>query len=82
MLTYCFKCKRNIDSKIQNTYANNIDSKMLETKNGRLMLLSKCAICVSEKSRFLKEQEAKGFLSNTGLKTPLSKIPILGDVSF
>ena len=53
---------------------------MLETKIGRLMLLSKCAICGSKKSRLMKEQEIKGFLSNIGLKTPLSKIPILGYV--
>ena len=55
---------------------------MLKTKNGRKMLLSKCAICGSKESRFLKKQEAKGSLSNIGLKTPLSKIPILGDVLF
>ena len=46
------------------------------------MVSSKCAICGRKKSRFVKEQEAKGFLSNIGLKTPLSKIPILGDVLF
>ena len=46
------------------------------------MVSSKCAICGSKKSRFVKEQEAKGFLSNIGLKTSLSKIPILGDVLF
>ena len=44
------------------------------------MILSKCAICGSKKSRFIKNQEAKGLLSNLGLKTPLSKMPILGDV--
>ena len=48
----------------------NVDSKELKTKNGRTMLSSKCAICGSKKSRFMKEQEAKGFLSNIGLKTP------------
>ena len=46
------------------------------------MLLSKCAICGSKKSRFIKNQEAKGILSNLGIKTPLSKVPILGDISF
>ena len=57
---------------------------MLETKNGRLMLSSKCTICGSKKLRFLKQQQqAKGLLSNlSGLKTPLSTIPILGDVLF
>ena len=73
MLTYCLKCKRN---------AKNIDSKMLETKNGRLMLSSKCAICGSRKSRFMKKQEAKGLLSNLGIRTPLNKIQLLGDMLF
>ena len=53
---------------------------MLETKNSRLMLSLKCAICGSKKSRFLKKEEAKRFLNNIGLKTLLSKIPILGNV--
>ena len=73
MLIYCSKSKEN---------TKNIDSKMLETKNGRLMLPSKYAICGSKKSRFMKEQDAKILLSNLGLKTPLGKIPILGDVLF
>ena len=38
---------------------------------------SKCAECTLKKSRFVKEQEAKGLLSNLGIKTPLSKIPLL-----
>ena len=46
------------------------------------MVLSNCAICGSEKSRFMKNQEAKGLLSNFGVKTPLSKVPILGDILF
>ena len=46
------------------------------------MLLSKCAICGSKKSRFIKNQEAKGVLSNSGIKTPLSKVPILCDILF
>ena len=71
MLTYCLKCKRN---------TKNIDAKFLETKNGRLMLSSKCGICGSTKSRFIKEQEAKGLLSNVGIKTPFSKISLLGDI--
>ena len=62
--------------------AENIDSKVLETKNGKSMLSSKCAICASKKSRFIKEQEARGLLSNLGLKSPLSKIPLLGDILF
>ena len=73
MLTYCLKCKRN---------TKNIDSKMLKTKNGRLMLSSKRAVCVSKKSIFVKEQEAKGLLRNLGIQAPLNKIPLLGDVLF
>ena len=46
------------------------------------MILSKCAICVSKKSKFIKGQEAKGLLSNLGIRTPLSKIPLLGDIFF
>ena len=46
------------------------------------MMLSKCAICSSKKSRFIKNQEAKGLLSDLGIKTPLSKVPILGDILF
>ena len=46
------------------------------------MLLLKCAICHSKKSRFIKNQEAKGLLSNLGVRTPLNKVPILGDIWF
>ena len=46
------------------------------------MILSTCAICSSKKSNFIKQQEAKGLLSNLGLKTPLNKIPGLGDILF
>ena len=63
MLSYCLKCKKNTES---------INPKV--SSNGRTMILSKCAICGSEKS--------KGLLSSLGIRTPLSKIPLLGDVSF
>ena len=46
------------------------------------MILSTCTICGSKKSKFIKEQQAKGLLSNLGLKTPLNKIPVLGDILF
>ena len=68
MKTYCIKC-RNV--------TENIDPKMVRTKNNRLVLQSKCSACGIKKSRFVKEQEAKGLLSNLGIKTPLSKIPLL-----
>ena len=50
---------------------------MIKTKSGKLMLSSKCAVCGSKKSKFIKEQEAEGLLSNLGIKTPLSKIQLL-----
>ena len=68
MLTCCLKCRKNTE---------NTDGKMIKIENGRLILSSKCAICGNKKSRFMKEQEAKGLLSNLGIKTPLSKIPLL-----
>ena len=46
------------------------------------MLLSKCAVCDSKKSKFIKEQEASGLLSSLGIKTPLSKIPLVGPLLF
>ena len=46
------------------------------------MILSKCAICGSKKSRIIKSQEAKGLLSNLGVGTPLSKVSLLGDILF
>ena len=73
MESYCLKCKK---------YTKNIDQKISGTSNGKTMILSKCAICNSKKSRFIKNQEAKGLLSKLGVKTPLSKIPILGDILF
>ena len=63
-------------------HAENIDPKISSSSNGRAMVLSKCAICGSKKSGFIKNQEAKGLLSNLGIKTPLSKVPILGDILF
>ena len=54
----------------------NIDAKMMKTKNGRFVLSSKCAVCGSKISKFMKEQEAEGLLRNLGIRTPLSKIPL------
>ena len=47
----------------------------VHASNGKMMILSKCAICGSKKSKFIKKQEAKGLLSKLGIKTPLSKVP-------
>ena len=46
------------------------------------MILSRCEICNSEKSKFINQQEVKGLLSKLGIKTPLSKTPLLGDILF
>ena len=68
MNTYCLKCKK---------HTANIDRKMVKTKNNILLMQSKCSVCGTRKSRFVKKQDAKGLLSNLEIKTPLSKIPLL-----
>ena len=73
MLSYCLKCKKNTES---------INPKVSKTIKGKTTILSKCAICDSKKSKFIKEQEAKGLLSNLGIRTLLNKIPLLGDILF
>ena len=73
MLSYCLKCRKNTES---------INPKVSKTINGKTMILSECAICGSKKSKFIKEQQAKGLLSNLGVRAPLSNIPILGDIVF
>ena len=45
----------------------NEDSKVLKTKNGSTILLSKLAVCSSKKSRFMRKQETKGLLTSLGL---------------
>ena len=62
---------------MQNNNTANIDPKIVKTKNNRVMILSKCVVCNNKKSKFIKEQEAKGLLSNLGIRTPLSKVPLL-----
>ena len=73
MKSYCLKCRKNTE---------NINPKVSKTSNYRTIVLLKCAICRSKKSRFIENQEAKGLLSNLGLRRPLSKVPILGDILF
>ena len=68
MKTYCVKCRKDTE---------NIDPKMVATKNNRLTMQSKCSICGIKKSRFVKEQVAKGLSSNLGIETLFSKIPLL-----
>ena len=72
-MLYCLKCKKNTES---------INPKDSKTTNGKAMILSTCAICGSKKSKFINEQQAKGLLSNLGLKTLLNRIPLLGDILF
>ena len=73
MKIYCLKCRKNI---------KNIDPKISSTSNGESIILSKWAIYGSKNSRFIKNQEAKGLLSNLGIRTPLNKVPILDDILF
>ena len=73
MRSYSSKCRNDTE---------NINPKVSSTSNGKTMILSKFATCSSKKSGFIKNQEAKGLLSNLGYSTPLSKVPILGDISF
>ena len=63
--TYCLACRK---------YTKNNNPKVVRN---RLMMQSNCAICNSKKSRFIKKQQAMGILSKLGIKTPLSKVPLL-----
>ena len=70
MLSYCLKCRKNTEIK---------NPKVVRTKNGRIMLLSKCVVrkcLIVKKSKFIKDQEDKGLLG----KLLLGKVPILGDI--
>ena len=73
MLLYCLKRRKYTESK---------NPKVARTKNGRIMLLSKCAVRDSKKSKFIKQQDASGSLSSLGIKTPLSEIPLVGPILF
>ena len=66
--TYCLACRKHTKS---------INPKIVRNRQNRLMIQSNCAICSSKKSRFIKEQQAMGILSNLGMKTPFSKVPLL-----
>ena len=59
----------------------NINLRISNTSNGKTMI-SKCAMCGSEKWGFIKNQEAKGLLSVLGLREPLSQVPLLEDILF
>ena len=66
--TYCILCKKDTDNK---------NPKVFKTKNGRLILKSVCSVCNNEKSRFVSKNEGSGLLSSLGIRTPLSKVPLL-----
>ena len=70
MESYCLKCKK---------HTKNINAQVSSTSNSKF-ILSKCAKCGSRKSKFINKQETKELLSNLGIKSPLSKIPVLGDI--
>ena len=61
MLSYFLRCRKGKNPKV------------VKTRNKRIMVLSKCALCDTTKSKFIKEQEANGFLSSLEIKTPLSQ---------
>ena len=66
--TYCLACRK---------YTKNNNPKIVRNKQNRLMIQSNCSNYGSKKSRFIKEQQAMGILKNLGIKTPLSKVPLL-----
>ena len=66
--TYCLSCRK---------CTKNTNPRIVISKNNRSMIQSNCAICNSKKSRFIKEHQASGLLSNLGIKTPLNKVPLL-----
>ena len=73
MLSYYLKCRKNTGSK---------NPKTVKTKSRRTMLLSKCAVCDSKKSGFIKKQEASRLLSSLEIKTSVGKIHFVGPLLF
>ena len=73
MLWYCLKCRKNKESR---------NPTVGKTKNGRIMLLSKCEVCPNKRSKFIKENKASGLLSSLGIETPLIKVRFIGPLLF
>ena len=73
MKSCCLKCRKDTE---------NINPTVSNMSNGRTMIISKYAVCNSKKSRFIKNQEAKGLLTDLSVKTPLSKVPVLVHILF
>ena len=69
MENYCVSCRKRTEKKLR--------PQIFKTKNGRLIMQLKSADCGFKKSRLVRKKEAEGFLNNLGIKTPLSKIPLL-----
>ena len=55
---------------------------VVRTKSERIMLLSKCLVCNSKELKFLKEKEARGWLSSLGIITSLRQIPFVSPILF
>ena len=70
--TYCLSCRKD---------TTNTNLRIVKSKNNRSMIQSDCSICGSKKSRFIKEQQAKGLLISLGIKTPVNNVPLL-NISF
>ena len=66
--TYCVSCRKDTGNK---------KSKVFKTKNGRLMLESICSVRGNKKSRFISKNKGSGILLSLGIRTPLSKVPLL-----
>ena len=66
-------CRKNTESK---------NSKVVRMKNGRIMILSKCEVCDSKKSKFIKKKETSRLLCSLEIKTPLSKITLVDPLLF
>ena len=66
--TYCLVCR---------DYSKSIKPKVVRNRQNRYIIQSNCTTCESKKSRFIKEQKVLGILSNLGIKTPLSQVPLL-----
>ena len=71
--TYCLACRK---------YTKSINPKIVRNRQSRSMVQSNCAVCGSKKSRFIKEHQAMGLLSNLGIKTPLNKVTLLNIFCF
>ena len=66
--TYCLVC---------GDYNKRINPKIVRNRQNRYIIQSNCATCESKKSRFIKEQKTLAILSNLGIETPLSQVPLL-----